>query len=83
VIPSQVIRDGAAAKEIARAMWVSMNPSLKVWSKTDWQEKVDAHLDGSVWRVYERSIAPGTIGGTWEIDLSAEDGRLLRVFMTQ
>lgn len=81
--PSEgVIRDKVAAITIARAMWVSMNPSLQVSSEEDWQKHVVAHLDGSVWRVSE-PLPPNSIGGTWEIDLDARDGSFLGAVVTQ
>jgi hypothetical protein len=81
--PAGVIRDKAAAITIARAMWVSMNPSLQVTSEDNWQRHMVAHLDGNVWRVREPGLPPNSIGGRWEIDLDARDGRFLRAFGIQ
>jgi hypothetical protein len=81
--PGGVIRDKTAAIAIARAMWASMNPELDIASEAEWQRTMIAHLDQGVWRITEPPLGSESLGGTGEFDLSAKDGRMLRVFFTQ
>ena len=81
--PGGVIQDKTAAIAIARAMWASMNPELDIASEAEWQQTMVAHLDHGVWRITEPPLGPESLGGTGEFDLSATDGRMLRVVFTQ
>jgi hypothetical protein len=81
--PGGLIQDKRAAIAIARAMWASMNPKLDIASEAEWQRTMIAHLDHGVWRINQPPLGPGSLGGTGEFDLSAKDGRLLRVVFTQ
>lgn len=84
VPPAQgVIRDGTAAKSIARIIWFSMNPSLKMSSEAKWQKGMTAKLSGGVWRVRQKPLGSAFLGGGLEIDLGATDGKVLRVILTQ
>lgn len=68
---------------IARAMWVSMNPSLPVAPEADWQKTMTAQLEQGVWKVSEPPLGKGVLGGSCEIDILAKDGRFLRAICTQ
>lgn len=78
-----VIRDKVAAKSIARAIWFSVNPSLKKSSEQAWQKGMEADRDGNIWRVREKSLGKDYLGGGLEIDLNATDGRVLRILVVQ
>ena len=81
--PGGVVRDKAAAIAIAHAVWFSANPSVEAPSEAVWQQAMQARLDGKVWHVYEPPLQAGVLGGRLQIDLSATDGRILRIVMTQ
>ncbi|GLQ99113.1 hypothetical protein [Dyella mobilis] len=81
--PQGVIRDKVAAISIARAIWTSMNPSRDEPSDEEWQGNMIAVRDGNIWRVSERKLPAGSIGGGLEIDLDARDGRVVQIVFTQ
>lgn len=78
--PGGVIQDEVAAIAVAHAMWASMHPEMPIAPLPEWQRTMIAHLDRGVWRINERPLGPGSMGGSCEIDLSAMDGRLLQSF---
>jgi hypothetical protein len=64
VPPAQgVIRDKVAAKSIARAIWFSMNPSLKMSSEELWQSDTIATLAGGIWHVRQKPLGRNYLGG--------------------
>ena len=81
--PEGVIRDKIAAISIARAIYFSMNPSLEKSSEEVWQDGMVAERHGDIWKVRQKALPAGTLGGGLEIDLDARDGRVVLIVLTQ
>lgn len=78
-----VVRDADTAISVARLIWFSMNPELKRSSDGSWQSAMTAVNEKDVWRVAQKTLPAGSIGGGLEIDISASDGRVIGVYLTQ
>ena len=67
-------------------MWFSMHPELALnndlASDAAWQSHSEATLKDGVWHISPK-LPPHTLGGGLYIDLSAQDGRVLQMVMTQ
>ncbi|RUL77501.1 hypothetical protein [Dyella choica] len=81
--PEGVIRDKVAAISIARAIYFSMNPSLEKSSEKVWQDGMNAERHGDIWKVQQKALPAGSLGGGLEIDLDAKDGRVVQIIFTQ
>jgi hypothetical protein len=83
--PSEgVVRDGKAAIAIARAVWLSMNPSIsaRVGGEEIWQSDMIATLQDGVWEVTNK-MSSTDIGGALFIYISQRDGRIVGIYLTQ
>jgi hypothetical protein len=78
-----VVRDSVAAVSIARAVWISMNPSLPKSSEELWQKTMDASLTGGVWHVRQKLLGKDYIGGGLVMNIEAKDGRITLIMVTQ
>ena len=78
-----VVRDPAAAIGVARLIWFSMNPDLPPSSADVWNSRMAAMLEHGVWKVAPRPLPSGSVGGGLEIDISASDGRVVGIYVTQ
>ena len=81
--PQGVVRDGKAAIAIARAIWVSMNPDLKISGESSWQTTMTSSLQNGIWRVEEKPLSHQEIGGGLEVDISKHDGQIVGIYLTQ
>jgi hypothetical protein len=80
--PEGVVRDKWAAVEIAHSVWFSLWRTLPIADVRDWQRKMNATLTDGVWQVTE-PVPAGMVGGSVFVFISAKDGRVLNVSMTQ
>jgi hypothetical protein len=78
-----VVRDSVAAISIARAVWISINPSLPKSSEEVWQKTMDASLAGGVWHVRQKPLGKDYIGGGLVMNIEATDGRITLIMITQ
>jgi hypothetical protein len=81
--PEGVVRDGAAAISIARAIWISLNPGLPKASEEVWQIEMVASLRHGIWHVEQKPLPRGSLGGGLVMEISRADGRVTLIMITQ
>ena len=77
-----VVRDKWAAIEIAHAVWFSLWRTHPIADVRIWQRRMIATQRDGVWEITE-PVPPGMVGGSIFVFISAKDGRVLNVSMTQ
>ena len=78
-----MIRDGNTAISIARLIWFSINPGLRRSDDKIWQSSMTATLENRVWKIAQKPMPKGSIGGGLEIKISGCDGSVVGIYLTQ
>jgi NTF2 fold immunity protein len=75
VPPNGFVPDATTASRIAEAVWLPIYGETKIAAEKPFK----VVLNGDVWTVTGKDLAPGSFGGVALADISKRDGRVLRV----